>query len=460
MELINSNNSFFLNPEDIYTVSRLNFEIKRNLENNFFNIFLEGEVSNFYCHNNKHFYFDLKDEYSKIKVVMFYDANKNLNFEIKDGLHLILSGYVSVYEKRGEYQFVANFAQPAGIGSLLLAFEQLKAKLKDKGYFDDVFKKPIPVLPKKIGAVTSTGGAVIKDIISVMSKRFDNFHLIVRNVNVQGPSSSEEICQAIDDLCEYGVDVIIIARGGGSLEDLWAFNTEAVAEKVFKCNIPVISAVGHETDFTICDFVADIRAATPSVAASIVVPDKNELTSKILLLFEKIKKSVADKIIHYKKDLNYLVNRRVFKNPMVLLTSRWQDYDLTVKRLIENINDLIGFKKSNLTQLVKLLSIGKIKNNIRFKQTVVINLSGKLKILINIRINELKNKIKTILQNIHANSPISVLEKGFSLVMDNSQKVIIKSLKQVEIGDEIKVFLHDGILLSRILDIIKNKLKF
>ena len=266
---------------DIFTVSRLNFEIKKGLEQGFTNIWVEGEVSNYYCHNNRHLYFDLKDEYSKIKVVMFHEANRKLAFNIEDGKHLMLFGYVSVYEKRGEYQLIAIDAKEVGKGALLIAFEQLKKKLEELGYFDVSRKKQIPMFPKKIGAVTSAGGAVIRDMVSILSGRFNNFHLVVRNVNVQGPTSGEEICSAVDELCSYGVDVIIIARGGGSLEDLWAFNTEMVAEKVFKCKVPVISAVGHETDYTICDFVADLRASTPSVAATIVIADKEETVNTI-----------------------------------------------------------------------------------------------------------------------------------------------------------------------------------
>src|SRR4030043_301511 len=254
---------------EIFTVSELNYSIKKNLELGFSNLWVEGEVSNCYFHNKKHIYFDLKDEYSKIRVVMFYENNRKLPYEIEDGQHLLINGYVSVYEKRGEYQIIALDARPVGKGSLLLAFEQLKAKLENKGYFDLSRKRKIPILPKTIGVITSLGGAVLHDMISVLSRRYENFHLIVRNVNVQGVNSSIEVCDAINDFCEYGVDVIIIARGGGSLEDLWAFNTEMIAEKIFNCNIPVISAIGHETDFTISDFVADLRAATPSIAVEV-----------------------------------------------------------------------------------------------------------------------------------------------------------------------------------------------
>src|SRR4030066_1012643 len=265
----------------IYTVSELNLEVRKSLEKDYSLIWVEGEVSNFYFHDKKHMYFDLKDERSKIKVVMFQSNNKNLLFDIEEGLHILINGYISVYEKRGEYQIVAVDARPVGKGSLILAFEQLKEKLEKKGYFDRIHKKNIPILPKKIGIATSIGSAGIKDIILVLKDRFENFHLIVRDVNVQGITSGDEICEAIDDLCQYGVDVIILARGGGSLEDLWAFNTEKLAEKIFNCPLPLISAVGHETDYTISDFVADMRAATPSVAGQLVILSKMEAVGKI-----------------------------------------------------------------------------------------------------------------------------------------------------------------------------------
>jgi exodeoxyribonuclease VII large subunit len=391
----------------IYSVSELNNSIKNNLEVSFPNIWIEGEVSNFYCHNKRHLYFDLKDENSKIKVVMFFEARKKLEFEIEDGLHLIITGFVSVYEKRGEYQVIALGAKPVGRGSLLLAFEKLKARLEKKGYFDPAIKKDLPVLPKTIGMVTSTGGSVIRDMISVLEKRFNNYNLLVRNVNVQGTTSTEEICDAIDDLYEYGVDVIIIARGGGSLEDLWAFNTERVAEKVFGCSIPVISAVGHETDFTICDFVADVRAATPSVAAAIVTVDKNEVITSIKTMLAKAGDLVKNKIIYGKKELDNLINRKIFISPGTLFFNYWQEHDVLRK-------DLSG--------MVKL---------------IVLNYKSKMDIL---------------LKDLHANSPVSVLQKGYALLVEKKEGRVIRSISQIDIGKDMDVTLNDGILVSKVLN--------
>jgi exodeoxyribonuclease VII large subunit len=440
-----------------YTVSRLNSEIKKGLESVFSNIGVKGEVSNFYCHNNRHLYFDLKDDSSKIKVVMFEEAKKNLLFEIEDGLHILLSGYVSVYEKRGEYQVIALDAEPDGKGSLALAYEQLKAKLKEKGYFEEIFKKTIPSLPKTIGVVTSTGGAVIRDIITVLSKRFENFHLVVRNVSVQGPTSSREICEGIDDLCEFGTDVIILARGGGSLEDLWAFNTEEVAQKVFSCNVPVISAIGHETDFTICDFVADIRAATPSVAAQIVICNKRETVNKINSLLDKIKNNIEKNLVKSRQDLKYLADRRIFKKPQTMLLNFWQGYDTAKKKLADEANLKIQNKKAALGYWALLLSKKPLRNRIALYKMSVDNDLFRLSSGEKKKLEFLKNRISILLKEMESGSPVSVLQRGYALVLKKDSEKIIKSINDTAVDEQLQILLKDGILLSKILEKIGKK---
>ena len=440
-----------------YTVSRLNSEIKKGLESVFSNIGVKGEVSNFYCHNNRHLYFDLKDDSSKIKVVMFEEAKKNLLFEIEDGLHILLSGYVSVYEKRGEYQVIALDAEPDGKGSLALAYEQLKAKLKEKGYFEEIFKKTIPSLPKTIGVVTSTGGAVIRDIITVLSKRFENFHLVVRNVSVQGPTSSREICEGIDDLCEFGTDVIILARGGGSLEDLWAFNTEEVAQKVFNCDIPVISAIGHETDFTICDFVADIRAATPSVAAQIVICNKRETVNKINSLLDKIKNNIEKNLVKSRQDLKYLADRRIFKKPQTMLLNFWQGYDTAKKKLADEANLKIQNKKAALGSWALLLSKKPLRSRIALYKMSVDNDLFRLSSGEKKKLEFLKNRISILLKEMESGSPVSVLQRGYALVLKKDSEKIIKSINDAAVDEQLQILLKDGILLSKILEKIGKK---
>ena len=333
----------------IYTVSELNLEIRKSLEKDYSLIWVEGEVSNFYFHDKKHMYFDLKDERSKIKVVMFQSNNKNLVFDIEEGLHILINGYISVFEKRGEYQVIALDARPVGKGSLILAFEQLKEKLEKKGYFDKIYKKDIPILPAKIGVATSIGGAVIRDIIQVLKHRFENFHLIIRDVNVQGSTSSDEICEAIDDLCQYGVDVIILARGGGSLEDLWAFNTEKLAKKIFDCPIPLISAIGHETDYTISDFVSDIRAATPSVAGQLVILSKMEAVGKIKGLNKRMAHLIDSKIAILKKETNFIIRKRIFIKPETLLNRFNQPVSEFHDKLIGNMKEIIRMRQEKIS---------------------------------------------------------------------------------------------------------------
>jgi len=262
----------------IYKVSELTSHIKTILEDSFPDIWVEGEVSNFKSPASGHFYFTLKDSRSELKSVFFKRNNEKMKFQIKDGMLVICFGRISVYEKQGAYQLYTSTMSPKGIGELQLAFEQLKEKLFKEGLFDESRKRAIPVVPKKIGIVTSSTGAAIRDILHCLKRRFCNVEIIINPVKVQGEGAKEEIAGAIEDFNRLGnVDVMIVGRGGGSLEDLWAFNEELVARAIYNSRIPVVSAVGHEIDWTISDFVADIRAATPSVAAELVVAKKTEL---------------------------------------------------------------------------------------------------------------------------------------------------------------------------------------
>lgn len=266
----------------IYKVSELTSGIKTVLEDSFSGIWVEGEISNFSAPTSGHFYFTLKDDKSELKCAFFKSSNDRMKFEIKDGMHAILSGKISIFEKRGQYQLIVSTVEPKGVGALQLAFEQLKERLFKEGLFDESRKKQIPVLPDRIGIVTSPTGAVIRDMLHVLEKRFANTEILINPVKVQGEGAGEEIARAIEELNRLNnVDVIIVGRGGGSLEDLWAFNEEVVARAIYNSRIPIISAVGHEVDWTISDFVADLRAPTPSVAAELVIVKKSELIEKL-----------------------------------------------------------------------------------------------------------------------------------------------------------------------------------
>jgi len=272
----------------IYTVNQLTSSIKIVLEDSFRSIWVEGEISNFKAVAG-HFYFTLKDDKSELKCVFFKSSNEKIKFEMKDGMQVLCCGKISIYEQRGVYQLYVAKIEPKGAGELQLAFEQLKERLFKEGLFDEAHKKPIPLLPEKIGIVTSITGAAIRDILHVLNKRFSNVEIIINPVKVQGDGAKEEIASAIEEFNRLGnVDVMIVARGGGSLEDLWAFNEEIVARAIYNSKIPIISAVGHEIDWTISDFAADMRAPTPSVAAEIVIAKKSELADRLDEIEKKI----------------------------------------------------------------------------------------------------------------------------------------------------------------------------
>ncbi|MFC2145696.1 exodeoxyribonuclease VII large subunit [Actinomycetota bacterium] len=441
----------------IYTVSELNQRIKNNLEDSFQNIWIEGEVSNFYFHNKKHMYFDLKDENSKVKIVMFYQNNHKLIFDMEEGLHIIVNGYISVYEKRGEYQLIASDARPVGKGSLILAFEQLKEKLLKKGYFDIEKKKKIPLLPRKIGIATSRGGAVLRDIVSVLRSRSDNFHLIVRNVNVGGTTSAGDICEAIEDLCEYGVDVIIIARGGGSLEDLWAFNSEELASKIYDCQIPLISAVGHQTDYTISDFVADLRAATPSVAAENVILDKK----KIILDLNRIRSSIEERldarIRSRKEQIGFLINRKFFREPLAILNKAYQDIGELSLDITDRISSVSRSKRLVYRHHASRLDPIKIGGRIKSHRLLLRNTGMRWNNSFFKHKDNKKNKLESSLVNLEKSNPIVILRKGFSVINDENTGKAVKSIMDTGIGKLIRLLLKDGTLKAKVLEVDHKK---
>jgi len=288
----------------IYTVSQLTSSIKIVLEDSFQDIWIEGEISNFKAVSG-HFYFTLKDDKSELKCVFFKSSNEKIKFEITSGMKVVCFGKISIYEQRGVYQLYVTRMEPKGVGALQLAFEQLKEKLFKEGLFDEAHKKLIPLIPERIGIVTSITGAAIRDILHVLNKRFSNVSIIINPVKVQGAEAKEEIADAIEEFNRLkNVDVMIVARGGGSLEDLWAFNEEVVARAVYNSKIPVISAVGHEIDWTICDFVADMRAPTPSVAAEIVIAKKSELQDRLDEIEKKIRDFPIDIVTEYEQRLD------------------------------------------------------------------------------------------------------------------------------------------------------------
>jgi exodeoxyribonuclease VII large subunit len=388
----------------IYSVSDLTREIKELLETSFPRFWVEGEISNFKKHSSGHLYFTLKDENSQIRCAMWRFKAGELLFQLEDGLNVIVEADLQVYEKSGNYQLIVEQLQPAGIGELQLAFEQLKKKLQEEGLFDELKKKSIPRYPERIGIVTSPTGAAIRDIQSVLSRRFPSIEVILKPVRVQGEGAAEEIAQAIKDFNEYGkIDLIIVGRGGGSLEDLWAFNEEVVARAIFESNLPVVSAVGHEIDFSIADFVADMRAPTPSAAAELIVPDKNELLGVLAYYREK-----------YSKDLNQLV-------------LKYKDY-------LYNIEQSYAFRQPEDKVFQNMQRLDELSRSIQ--QTLRYEIQMKNQEILN-----KKHRLKAL-------GPMEVLRRGYSICYKDGE--VVKDIKQIGVLDTVQVKLSRGHFISQV----------
>src|SRR5499433_3372840 len=327
--------TFNLQPERrIYTVSDLTARIRELLAKNFTDVIVQGEISNCRGATSGHYYFTLKDERAQVKCVLFKQQQRGMKFFPEDGLKVTVRGSVSVYEPRGEYQIYVESLEPAGRGALQLAFEQLKKRLEAEGLFDPSRKKPLPLLPSHIGLITSPSGAAVRDVVRILKRRFPNVHLTLYPVRVQGEGAAGGIVKALDYFSKKRtVDVLLLVRGGGSLEDLWSFNEESVARAIAACAIPVISGVGHETDFTIADFVADVRASTPSAAAELVVQTRREFDKHIADLLQTMANLLRYKFLEFSNKVYELENRRGFDRPLEMLRQSGQQVDALTSRL-------------------------------------------------------------------------------------------------------------------------------
>lgn len=390
----------------IYSVTELTKEIRFSLENGFPAVWVEGEVSNFLRHSSGHCYLSLKDAESVLTCVIFKNVAETLAFKIEDGIHLVCFGRISVYEKRGQYQLYIDQAEPKGIGALQLAFEQLKKKLQKEGLFDPAHKKPIPMLPRRIGIVTSPTGAAIRDMLNIIGRRFPNMHIILYPVKVQGAGAAEEIKEAIDAFNRLKtVDVIIVGRGGGSLEDLWAFNEEIVARAIYNSKIPIISAVGHEIDYTIADFVADLRAPTPSAAAEIVAGEKENFLNNINSLRGRLTNALLAEVALAGHKLKTLKERYAFKQPRFLIQQYFQRIDEVGKSLNQNIKHFLQTRQYQLAQPTE--------------------------------------KLKAL-------NPTAILERGYSITMRDTDGSIIKNADELKDKDLIRTKLAKGEITSRV----------
>ena len=338
--------------ENSLSVSELTAKIKDLIESNFSSVIVRGEISNFTHHSSGHMYFTLKDKHSELRAVMFKGKNSSLAFTPKNGTDVVIQGNLSVYEMRGQYQIIAQHMEPAGIGALFLAFEELKKRLLAEGLFDKSKKKPIPKFPSTIGIVTSRTGAALRDMLIIFKRRAPQVKIIVRPALVQGSEASNDIIAAIKDLSlQEGVNLIIIGRGGGSIEDLWSFNDEALAREIFKCSKPIISAVGHETDITISDMVADLRAPTPSAAAEIAINNILEISQSIENNLIRLRNLIESKIATTWQTFDNLSERHFLQKPKMVFIRQKEKIDRLKNNLSLSMNKIISLKKSSAINL-------------------------------------------------------------------------------------------------------------
>jgi len=395
----------------ILTVQELNQHIKTLLEKDYLlvNVWVKGEISNFKAASSGHFYFTLKDNYSCLRVVMFRSRSRSLPYRPENGMAVTIRGYVSVYERDGAYQLYAEEMEPDGTGALYLAFEQLKERLQKEGLFDPGHKKALPLLPRRIGVVTSPTGAAVRDLVEIIKRRWSGLEIILVPVLVQGENAPPDVACGIQMLNKLGgVDLIIVGRGGGSLEELWAFNTEIVARSIYNSKIPVISAVGHETDITIADFVADKRAATPSAAAELAVPDKREMARYVLTLKNRLYRAANDKLRGCGQRLAACLSNRHFTRPLdVFCGARQQSLDFLAHRLNQGVRSSVGDKERKLAVL-----------------------AGRLQTL----------------------SPLSTLARGYSICTAPDGKQVFYDTDSIKIGARLSVRLYRGLLHCMVED--------
>ena len=408
--------------KEYLTVSQLTKYIKYKLDNdvNLREVYLKGEISNFKAHTRGHFYFTIKDEGSRINAVMFASSASKVKFTPEDGMKILVTGRISVYEATGGYQIYVNEMMEDGVGNLYVAFEQLKKKLASEGLFDDRYKKPIPKIPERVGVITAPTGAAIRDIISTINRRFPLTEVILLPSLVQGEGAKEDIVRQIKRAEDYNLDVLIVGRGGGSIEDLWAFNEEIVARAIYECPIPIISAVGHEIDFTIADFVADLRAPTPTGAAEIAVPNKSDVINYINQLNLRCQKNIKTILELKKKRLDSIKSHYILNNPLDLYSAKIQKLDYLTESLVKNYKVIIDKKK---------IKLNNIKTRPLFSNPLVI-------------LDKTKQKYTLLLSKLDALSPLKTLERGYGIIKINEKA--ITSIKDLKKDDLINIELKDG----------------
>lgn len=422
-------NEKYLTVSAVTRYLKAKFDIDENLQT----VYLKGEISNFKAHTSGHFYFSLKDENSKINAIMFRSNASKVIFKPADGMKVLVTGRISVYEAMGSYQIYVDEMLEDGVGNLYIAFEQLKKKLQAEGLFDEAHKKPIPRIPKRVGIVTASTGAAIRDIMTTIKRRFPICETILFPTLVQGENAKDDIVRNIKRAEDYDLDVLIVGRGGGSIEDLWPFNEEIVARAIYDCRIPVISAVGHEVDFTIADFVADLRAPTPTAAAELAVPNMSDLKKHIDQLSIRLNEAIYKKVNYLKLYLDSVKNSFVIKNPGVMFENRKQSLDLMNTKLNELMLEKVDKMKNELEKIKKSYVLTNPK--LLYKDNVVC--------------------LKNIIDKLELLNPLNILSRGYSITYMNDKA--LKSVKEVKKDDVLKIKLYDGMLETRVSKIEEDK---
>ena len=444
------------NMNDKYiSIGELNTYIKSMFDENIFlrKVFLRGEISNFKNHTRGHLYFTLKDDTSRISAVMFYSSAITLNFKPEDGMNVLVEGRISCYPTAGTYQIYVDKMEVDGLGALYIEFEKLKEKLSKEGLFLDSHKKAIPKIPKRVGIITAPTGAAIKDIISTIKRRFPICETILFPALVQGKDAAFDIVRQIKeaDSGKYDLDVLIVGRGGGSIEDLWAFNEEIVARAIYEANVPIISAVGHEVDFTIADFVADLRAPTPTGAAEMAVPTVSEIDNVIHSLEIRMNEFMSNFLHKSKLRLDNVKNSYILKNPLSLYEIKEQKLD----NMIEVLNNYIHKRLDNYH-----LELNHIQSSFVLKDPMRLFKVQQEKLLFSEKVlyNHIKNIIlksdhnyKMLVNTLKLVNPLGILEKGYSLV--TKEEKVVKSSKDLKLHDFLDVRLHDGSIKAQVTEI-------
>jgi exodeoxyribonuclease VII large subunit len=429
----------------IVTVSDLTAEIRSTLESGFGELWIEGEISNCRVWNTGHVYFTLKDPAAQLKAVMFRSAYRYLKFKIEDGIHVVARGRLSVYQPKGEYQLVCEHLEPQGRGALQLAFEQLKRKLQAEGLFAADRKRPIPSLPRKIGIVTSLDGAALRDILKILGRRHPNAHIVVRPVRVQGDGAADDIARALKAIAKVpGIDVVIVGRGGGSIEDLWAFNEETLARTIAGCPVPVISAVGHEVDVTIADFVADLRAPTPSAAAEMVVTAKEEFGARIDRLHGRLSAAMRSDIQRRRNVLHVLTSRRGLAGWHVRVAMQGRHVSELTHALRRSGTALVARRAREHQGRVSRLEANDVRRRLAAMRGRIDAADSRLHAIAGRVCERARSRFAALTGRLETLSPLAVLARGYAVCWNDDRTAIIRQASAVTPGDRVRVTLHEG----------------